>query len=134
MKKIVRATLAVLLGLTTSANAVETKVLACQFFDANGFNFENGKWNPAHFHVSAPFFIKLENDKVVSAGKFPERHELKCNSRKTTRQCIGGYGDTLFINLDTLNGAYSILWGASQSSNDAKRDTVTVELFTCETM
>lgn len=114
-------------------------MLACQYIDSNGFFSENGRWSRAGFNNDPPFFLKVVDGQLdeTSIAAFLGVDRLVCLSPpldSDLQTCVDDLGGALHFRHSSGNGAEAQMFGASQHSSDARRDTVAVRLFTCQRM
>lgn len=120
--------------------AIGQVVYACQYSNSSGFVYEAGRWKPTSFVLKKPFFLTLNSqglpdEKSLEAlGMLASR--VTCGRPITIGDAIGcGEARTagaLSFNTKTLEGAVSNVFGAAM--NGPQRDTVMVELFSCQRM
>ena len=117
---------------TVLAAPAMAETYACQYIDANGFYFEGGRWKPTLFNVNDPFFLKIEDQKIVAQSIKIIGANGTCTDIGERHACMNTTGTSLYFNDATQNGGFSHLFGAGEDDNDS--DTVDVELFVCETI
>jgi len=132
MRNLICTLLITLAGVSAQA---QNKPLACQTEAAAGLVWENGRWVTKTFAPDPPKFILVQEGKVLtkeSVGKALESMPALVTCRNTSPyiDCAALGGASLFFDPRTLSGGISYLFGGTQS--DAKRDTVTARVFSCQ--
>lgn len=108
--------------------------LACQDDRAAGLNWEQGRWNVRSFNSEKFILVRdssrLTTDSVNKAFNLPEG-DTNCEVKYDGNVlCYNSFGASLFFSPKSNKGGISLLYGAT-SENNARRDTVTVQAFTC---
>jgi len=110
--------------------------LACQTDASAGLKWENGGWRLTNF-VDRKFILVLSGntltkDSVSKAWRTeasPTR--IVCDTNfDSSVSCHGRFGETLVLNPLNYRGGISLIFGTTSENN--KRDTVSVEAFTCQ--
>ena len=119
------------------------QTFACQYTEAAGLKWENGRWKSTEFRTAEPFFLKINGsvlDQKVAADVFGSRSPataalVHCakNPSRTTHSCMDGFGTFLFFDESTRLGGRALMFG-SASTSSAYRDTTSVAHFTCQQM
>jgi hypothetical protein len=128
-----------ILILLASAQA-QGQVFACQYTDSTGLHFENGRWARKGFIAPKPFFLRLEEGRITqeSAAIPLAAHSpnIVCAIKDMPQQGIihtcSDYSSQLIFSPSTSSGATAQLLGST--SREQRRDSVTVSLFTCQSM
>ncbi len=130
-------------ALSFSTIYAQTTTYACQYVDANGFEWKNNRWARTGFKVRNPFFLKYNSSNIDPESAFRvffkngsfAPYEISCvNVLNAANSCITVYGQSLVFNKENLEGATSQLLGSTEIGVNGRRDTVSVELFTCQKM
>jgi hypothetical protein len=129
MKKILSALLITLVGLPVHA---QNKPIACQSEAAAGLSWESGRWVTKSFEP--PRFILIQVGKTLttdSVGKAlsTPSGQVTCREVEKEMLCSDRTGGSLYFDPQTLKGGISQLYGSILSG--AKKDTVTVHVFSC---
>ena len=134
MKKLPTQLLIVLSSvLFSSGIQAQNKPLACQVEESVGLKWEDGRWVSKKF-VLNKFILVQTGDTLTqeSASKALGGANVFCKylNINSTITCLDQSGGSLYFNFKTLKGGVSQLIGSTM--NEAvKRDSVTVEVFTC---
>lgn len=137
MKKIALALLCV---FATGSAAAQT--YACQFIMEAGMDKDpKTGWITASFKPREPFFLTMSNGFIDTASVIQQplswdNSTITCSKddfsgMKVSHWCAD-YSNYLSFSEKTLNGGYSMTFGAMQSSNDSRADSVTVSRFKCQ--
>jgi len=129
MKKLTFAFLITIIWMSAQA---QNKPLACQTEAAAGLSWENGRWVTKTF--PAPKFILVQAGTLlttdsVAKALIGEPSHVTCRDTKPQIECTDRSGGGLFFDPRTLSGGISQLLGGTSSGN--RRDTVTVQIFSC---
>lgn len=115
------------------------QTFACQYTEAAGLKWENGRWRSTSFMNPPPFFLKIEGDRLTadSVAKAirgtPSRIRCERNQIANTFSCFDQSGGFLHFDPQRYAGAISQMLGASTGQSDY-RDSVSVAAFTCQQM
>lgn len=133
--------LALTLGLTLGlASAAQAQIFACQSIDATGFSWKGSRWARTGFMGEKPFFLRVENGMLTKeSAAIPLNATLNRIScvRETGTQTVlacSDYATLLSFSPDSGNGSVAKIFGSTQRSGDTEKDTVSVDLFTCQRM
>ena len=113
----------------------QNKPLAFQAEAAAGLQWENGRWATSTFKPRSPKFILVQAGMVLTADSVAKTLSsvssfVTCKNNTSLHiECTDMMGGSLFFDPETLNGGISQLYGSINSG--AKRDTVTVQIFSC---
>lgn len=130
MKKNLAILLITLVGMSAQA---QNKPFACQTDVAAGLAWVNGRWITNSFEK--PKFILVQAGMVLTADSVAKTLSsvssfVTCkNNTYLHIECTDMMGGSLFFDPETLKGGISQLYGSINSG--AKRDTVTVQIFSC---
>jgi len=102
-----------------------------------GYIFKNGKWTVTNFKIENPFFLNINSDRIIDHESFsvlgitssPEKCTKPYNTTSPEIHQCSGIMSIFSFNDQTLEGAFSMIAGASQSGN---RDTVSTGIFKCQ--
>jgi hypothetical protein len=134
----------ILLLLSLAGASQAQQILACQFTDSNGFNWESGRWVRSAFKNSKPFFVRLDNTQNIDPKSletdvlFFYAGDTVCKKFMSPKSGLRvgcsepDSGNSIVINLETLAGAHSLISGAASKS--LTKDSVAVKLFECQKM
>jgi len=132
MKKLLTALLITLVGVSVQA---QNKPLACQEDASAGLKWENGRWTTKTF-ISENKFILVQRkggltaDSVAKALSMDFPDQVSCiNNLPSNISCQDVTGGNLYFDPRTLKGGISQILGSA--SNGTRRDTVTVQVFSC---
>ena len=107
--------------------------LACQGDRAAGLAWEQGKWIVSGFNSDKFILVKdgrsLTIDSIAKALEAPSEF-VRCEVNAGLVTCFDGFGGSLFFSHASNKGGISQLNGAT-SNSASKKDTVTVQAFTC---
>ena len=118
--------------LSTNTALAQNKPLACQTDAVGGLQWENGRWVTTSY-LERRFILVETKDGLTtdSVGKALNSDLLSVSCRKAPFvTCYDNLGGNLYFNPQTLNGGISQLLG-SISSNATRRDSVSVQVFSC---
>jgi hypothetical protein len=108
--------------------------LACQYIEAAGLIWENGRWNRSGFSLLPPFILVMNGDVLtqesVAEALFSLPDQVGCRNVSPQVSCTTGAGAYLFFDPRTNRGGTSYLIGATVDGAD--RDTLSVAPFTCQ--
>lgn len=108
--------------------------LACQVEAAGGLKWEDGKWKTVSFTKNKFILVLKENTlKAESASKAMHLNSpTECSKVALGRiSCLDQFGGYLLFDPKTLRGTVTRISGGADADSQS-RDTVSVEVFTCE--
>ena len=130
-----RKALTLLIALLCANLALaQNKPLACQVDAAAGLKWENGQWRIARF-IEQKFILVLDG-KILTKESVERAFNLGHSNFvcRTTFNgkilCNNDTGSQLFFNPYNLKGGLAATFGATM---DDTPDTVSVDVFTCQT-
>jgi hypothetical protein len=111
---------------------------ACQYIKSGGLLWENKEWKATSFKSDAPFFLSAINNQLTpnSVSKIFGT-DVTCLEKEAvsdTQTCATVLADLLIFSFKTMNGGVSHIFGSRSESNQARKDTLSVETFTCTKM
>ena len=115
-----------------SGVAAQNKPLACQSDAAAGLKWENGRWVTKSFEQSKFILVQASNTLTIdSVGKAltATPSGVSCRNDFTEIHCTDNSGGGLYFDSRSLKGGISQLFGSINEG--VKRDTVTVQIFSC---
>ena len=138
MQRIHITLLIILSSVFFSAGAVaQNKPLACQDEKVAGLTWENGRWVAVTFPVGNFILIQtkdgLTTESVAKALKTAERG-LICRNVGLSYphiSCTSWYGHSLVFDPINLNGGFSYLDATMGQGSRAKKDTLSLDAFSC---
>jgi hypothetical protein len=106
----------------------------CSFERSTGFMYKGSEWLTSSFYPEASFMLTFdENDQLIptSLGKAFFGVGVSCTKSDalSTVSCSTANGEYVLFNTRTLRGAVARTFGATM--NGPRRDTVSVEMFSC---
>lgn len=122
------------------ASAAQAQVFACQSIDASGFSWKGGRWTRTGFVGEKPFFLRVENGMLTKESAATPLNatlnRISCVREGGTQTVLAcsDYATLLSFSPDSGNGSVAKIFGSTQRSGDANKDTVSVDLFTCQRM
>ena len=134
MKKLQATVLIALSSIFFTTEVIAQNIpLACQGEESAGLEWENGKWAITRFNTHKFILVKTGNslttESVAKASMNPFPDQITCKNNTTVILCNDMAGVAIIFDLGKLKGSIShLLGGASQGS---KKDSVTVEVFSC---
>lgn len=135
MKKIPVALLILLYSVFFTDGAIaQNKPLACQTDAVGGLQWENGQWVVSTYVPKKFILVQtkdgLSKDSVAKAFSIGNAPELVSCINNGSITCYDLLGDHLLFDLKTLRGGIASLFG-SISTNTTRKDSVTVQMFSC---
>lgn len=133
MKKIPVSLLILLCSLFfTSGATAQNKPLACQGDAAAGLLWENGRWVTKSFKTDKFILVQTNSGltlESVAKAIASDSELVSCRKFGARISCVDPIGHSLFFDPRTLRGGVSQMFGSMDS--DIKRDTVSVQVFSC---
>ena len=128
----------ILFATTAVAQGSHEGTYACQYVDANGFIYEDGRWQRTGFNLMPHFFIKLGPDtldpqsildglEVGFSATLPLCFPVDVRGAYT---CTSHVGEAAIFNPVTREGAKTTILGASGVGEI--RDTLSISTFVCQ--
>ena len=136
MQKIHITLLIILSSVFFSAGAIaQNKPLACQGDAAAGLIWKNGQWATTTFTTGKFILIQtkdgLTTESVAEVLRAAYPPDVHCRNFASRISCSEGFGETLFFDPKTLKGGVSYLFGATSPDKKERKDTLSVEAFSC---
>jgi hypothetical protein len=134
-----RLIVALLLAGALSTDIVHAQTFACQFVASGGLVWEKGKWRVATFEARKPFFLKIQEERLladsVAPVLFSSAPEIRCAFDRLDQgfSCSAGMGAFLYFNSRSGQGGTAFLYG-SGVEHQGRRDDLQVSAFTCQKM
>ena len=151
VKKLLQGMMLTCAAVATPVTA-QTVTYACQYVEAAGLIWQNGRWVATEFYKQDPFILTAIDGQLVVPETTEENisHPLflsQCNLPteaptgepdenllSRVQSCSDKIGNTLLFSFENLNGAYSKIVGAAAGRDNATKDSLTVAPFVCGTM
>lgn len=127
-------------ALISAPVMAQNVMYACQYLKSGGLIWENKQWRSTGFKSDPPFFLSTSNATLNtdSVAKAFGGANVKVFCHEPTMEglqsCVNIVGEGLIFDFNTMNGGVSRIVGATQSNNATRRDTLSVEAFTCTKM
>ena len=116
----------------TNGAVAQNKPLACQGDAGAGLLWENGRWVTKSFKTDKFILVQTNSGLTLeSVAKAIESDstQVSCKNVGHRISCGDLTGHSLIFDSRTLQGGFSQMFGSTTTG--AKRDTVTVEVFSC---
>ena len=118
----------------TNGAIAQNKPLACQEDASAGLKWENGRWTTKTFTSENKFILVQTKDgltaeSVAKAIGNEFANQVSCRNDPIHINCRDLTGGNLYFEPRTLKGGISQLLGSA--SNGTRRDTVSVQVFSC---
>ena len=134
MKILLIELFALLISFSFANQAVaQNKPLACQSDGQAGMKWEGGQWITVSF--SPQKFILVQSQESLTLDSVAKiliasPSQVSCKNVKPQISCIDSSGGNLFYDPNSLKGGVAQMLGGSL--NTAKKDTVSVVVFSCQ--
>ncbi len=118
--------------LSTKTASAQNKPLACQGDAAAGLLWENGRWVTKSFKTDKFILVQTNSgltQESVAKAIASDSELVSCRNFGVRISCVDPVGHSLFFDPRTLQGGVSQMFGSISSGT--KRDTVSVQVFSC---
>jgi hypothetical protein len=134
MKKLKTTVLIALSSIFLTTEVIAQNIpLACQGEESAGLEWENGKWAITRFNTHKFILVKTGNslttESVAKASMNPFPDQITCKNNTTVILCNDMAGGAIIFNARTFKGTLALILGGT--SQESKKDSVIVEVFSC---
>ena len=116
----------------TNGAIAQNKPLACQGDAGAGLLWENGRWVTKSFKTDKFILVQTNSGltlESVAKAIASDSELVSCRNFGVRISCVDPVGHSLFFDPRTLQGGISQMFGSISSGT--KRDTVSVQVFSC---